>query len=71
GWGFEDAAWYLAHETLLGEAPRRQHGRVYALHHTAEVREGPQYEAHAALMERYREAAVSPDAMRALVTPTR
>ena len=70
GWGFEDAAWYLAHETLLGEAPRRHHGRVYALHHTAEVREGPQYDANAALMERYREAAVSPDAMRALVTPT-
>jgi len=69
GWGFEDAAWYLAHETLLGEAPRRHHGRVYALHHTAEVREGLQYEANAAHMERYRAAAVSADAMRALVMP--
>jgi hypothetical protein len=26
GWGFEDAAWHLAHETLLGEAPRRHAG---------------------------------------------
>lgn len=67
GWGFEDAAWYLAHQTLLGETPRREPGRVYALHHTAEVREGPQYDANAARMERYREAASNPDAMRQLV----
>jgi hypothetical protein len=71
GWGFEDAAWYLAHETLLGEAPRRHPGHVYALHHTAEVREGPQYDANAALMERYRAAATSAEAMRTLVTPAR
>lgn len=68
GWGFEDAAWYLAHETLLGDPPRRHTGRVYALHHVAEVREGPQYDANAARMERYRAAASDPDAMRQLVT---
>lgn len=67
GWGFEDAAWYLAHETLLGEPPRRHTGTVYALHHTPEVREGPQYEANAQLMERYRDASVSVEAMSQLV----
>jgi hypothetical protein len=67
GWGFEDAAWYLAHSTILGEPPRRSDGTVYALHHTAEVREGPQYDANAALMQRYRDASVSADAMRQFV----
>jgi hypothetical protein len=67
GWGFEDAAWYLAHSTLLGEPPRRAEGRVYALHHAAESREGDQYDANAALMERYRGAAGDEAAMLALV----
>ena len=66
GWGFEDAAWYLAHETLLGEVPRREHGLVFALHHVAQPREGEQYDANAALMERYREASGDPVAMREL-----
>lgn len=64
GWGFEDAAWYVAHETLLGEAPRRTPGRVYALHHEAQVREGPQYDANATLMQGYRDAAETPERMR-------
>lgn len=68
GWGFEDAAWYLAHETLLGRPPQRHRGSVFALHHVAESREGPQYDANAALMERYREASRSAEAMRQLVT---
>jgi hypothetical protein len=68
GWGFEDAAWNLAHTTLLGAPPQRHEGRVYALHHVAEVRNGPQYDANADLMERYRAASVSPEAMRALVS---
>ena len=67
GWGFEDAAWYLAHETLLGEPPRRHTGTVYALSHTPEVREGPQYDANAQLMEQYRDASVSAEAMSHLV----
>ena len=66
GWGFEDAAWFRAHSTLLGREPQRHEGRVYALHHKAEVREGPQYEANAALMERYR-SATTPEAMRQLI----
>lgn len=67
GWGYEDAAWYLAHVTLLGESPRRHPGRVFALHHQAEERAGAQYDANGALMQRYREAAGDPSAMRRLV----
>lgn len=67
GWGFEDAAWYLAHVTLLGSPPRRHHGRVYALHHAGEVRAGADYDANAARMEQYRAAAGDPALMAALV----
>ncbi len=67
GWGFEDAAWYLAHSTLLGAPPRRNEGRVFALHHAAQPREGDQYDANAALMERYKSAAGDVAAMRSLV----
>ena len=67
GWGFEDAAWYLAHETLLGAPPERHPGRVYALHHVGETRAGIQYDANAARMERYRSAAGDPVAMAQLV----
>lgn len=67
GWGFEDAAWYLAHSTLLGEPPRRAAGRVFALHHAAQPREGEQYDANAALMQRYTAAAGDPVGMRQLV----
>ncbi|MFI8523909.1 hypothetical protein ACIGB8_05665 [Promicromonospora sukumoe] len=67
GWGFEDAAWFLAHQVLLGGEPVRHPGRVYALHHVGEVRAGTQYEANAARMERYRAAAGDPAAMAQLV----
>jgi len=67
GWGFEDAAWYLAHETLLGAPPVRHEGRVYAMHHVAEVRAGTRYDANAALMDRYRAAAGDRVAMAQLV----
>lgn len=68
GWGFEDAAWYVAHETLLGAPPQRHEGRVFALHHQPEQRSGPQYDANAALMERYRVASSDVDAMAELVS---
>lgn len=67
GWGFEDAAWYLAYETLIGAPPVRHAGNVYALHHVAEVREGKGYDANAAHMERYRAAAGDVAAMAQLV----
>lgn len=68
GWGYEDAAWNLAHQTLLGAPPQRHEGRVYALHHVAETRAGARFDANAALMERYRSAAGDLDAMRSLVS---
>lgn len=68
GWGYEDAAWNLAHQTLLGRPPQRHGGRVYALHHVAESRTGTRFDANAALMERYRSAAGDPEAMRSLVS---
>lgn len=67
GWGFEDAAWLLAHTTLLGAPPQRHRGRVYALHHVGETRAGEAYEANAARMERYRAADGDPRAMAELV----
>ena len=67
GWGFEDAAWYLAHSTLLGRRPVRHRGRVYALHHIGEVRAGAAYDANAERMDNYRTAAGDPWAMARLV----
>ena len=67
GWGFEDAAWYIAHSTLLGEPPRRHDGAVFALNHDTQPREGAQYDANAALMDHYRASAHHPEAMRQLV----
>lgn len=67
GWGFEDAAWFIAHETLLGAPPVRHEGNVYALYHPGEVRAGEQYDANAALMERYRAARGDRVAMTQLV----
>lgn len=71
GWGFEDAAWFLAHSTILGAPPVRHPGRVYALHHVGEVRAGAAYDANAARMESYRAAAGDPAAMAALVGAVR
>ncbi len=67
GWGFEDAAWFLAHETLLGAPPRRHPGRAFAMQHETQLREGPQYDRNAALAHRYRGASRSPATMRQLV----
>ncbi len=67
GWGFEDAAWYIAHGTLLGSSPQRHSGRVFAMHHATQLREGPQYDRNAALADRYRATADDPELMRQLV----
>jgi len=67
GWGFEDAAWYAAHTTLLGAEPVRHDGRVYSLTHPSAAKEGPHYRANAARCHRYHQAAGDPDAMRALI----
>ncbi len=71
GWGHEDAAWYLAHTTMLGEPPRRHPGRVYALHHVAPERAGNHYDANAELMDRYRTASGDRVAMSLLMDAAR
>lgn len=39
GWGCEDAAWWITHETIIGE-PHRIHGTVYALTHESQDKTG-------------------------------
>jgi cellulose synthase/poly-beta-1,6-N-acetylglucosamine synthase-like glycosyltransferase len=68
GWGFEDAAWWSAHKTILGHEPVRHEGSVYSLTHKSEVKEGPQYEANAALCYKYLQAESNKDEMIALAS---
>lgn len=56
GWGFEDAAWMVAHNTLLGRAPKRVEGTVYAFHHESADKEGPEYTRNAQLCYTYLQA---------------
>jgi len=67
GWGAEDASWWCAHTTLLRAEPVRHEGRVYALGHESQVKEGPRYTANFALCHRYHQAQGDPTAMRALI----
>ena len=67
GWGFEDAAWFIAHTTILGTEPIRHEGRVYTFHHDSQAKEGTQYEANAARCYHYMQAAGDIAAMRELV----
>jgi predicted glycosyltransferase involved in capsule biosynthesis len=67
GWGGEDAAWYAAHKAILGAEPIRHTGRVFALHHHSQVKEGGQYTANFALVYRYLQAEQNPEAMRTLI----
>ena len=71
GWGFEDAAWFLAHTTVLGRPPVRTAGRVYALHHVPAERSGSLYEANARLMARYQAASGDRVAMGQLIAEAR
>lgn len=68
GWGFEDAAWWSAHKTILGSEPVRHDGRVYALTHKSEVKEGPNYEANAALCYKYIQSESNRDEMISLAS---
>lgn len=56
GWGFEDAAWFAAHTTLIGREPRRVAGRVFAFTHKSETKKGPDYERNAQLCYHYLQA---------------
>jgi hypothetical protein len=67
GWGFEDAAWIIAHTTLLDTEPTRHRGNVYTFHHDSAVKEGEQYEANAARCYRYQIAAGDVEKIKELV----
>ncbi|GAA2774188.1 hypothetical protein [Streptomyces lavendulae] len=66
GWGYEDVAWFIAHETLLGE-PVRHEGDIYPLHHPSAPKDAPILEANYALLARYGEASGDPEAMRRII----
>lgn len=66
-WSPEDAAWWIAHKTLLGAEPVRHDGRVYALHHESPVKEGRDFEDGYARIYRYQQADGDPAAIRALL----
>lgn len=70
GWGFEDAAWFLAHGALLGAPPRRHPGRVFAMHHETQLRQGMQFDRNEQLFHRYRAASQSAEVMLQLVEET-
>lgn len=66
GWGFEDAAFYAAAATLLGE-PVRHEGTIYHLWHPTELNMGSAtYIANAGLCRLYERAYGDPEAVRAL-----
>lgn len=68
GWGFEDTAFRVAADTLLGDTVRH-HGTITHLWHPVEWALGsPRYTANARRMHRYRAAEGDPDAVRALIT---
>lgn len=55
GWGCEDAAWWIAHETLVG-VPRRIPGRVYALTHESQDKTGESTRSNYARIFHYEQA---------------
>lgn len=66
GWLGEDIAHQCAHETLNGPLGRTT-GTAYALGHDADPKQGPQYDANNALMERYIAARGNVNAMIELI----
>lgn len=67
GWGMEDVAFRYAAETLLGETVRHE-GTVYHLWHPITWSpHTPEYQANAALLDRYGKVLGDPDGMRALI----
>lgn len=55
GWGCEDTAWWITHETLIGE-PLRVPGAVYALTHESQDKTGEPTIANYARIHHYEQA---------------
>lgn len=68
GWGFEDAAWWNAHTTLLGKEPQRVDGNVYAFHHSSQEKSGPNYVNNATLCAHYHNAQSDIEQMKLLAS---
>ncbi|GAA1888276.1 hypothetical protein GCM10009837_07650 [Streptomyces durmitorensis] len=67
GWGFEDAAYRIAADALLGPTVRHE-GAITHLWHPQESGLGsPQHVANGQLCQRYVDATGKPDALRALI----
>jgi len=66
GWGFEDAAWHMAHTTLIGP-PRRHEGAIYSLRHKPTTRVPDTHKIGGELVYAYEQAKGNPGAMRQLV----
>jgi hypothetical protein len=66
GWGYEDSAWHIAHETLLGEVERHS-GFAYFLRHESSPRIANEQSIGLALMERYLQASGDVTAMESIV----
>lgn len=69
GWGYEDAAWEAAHNTLIGPI-RRIPGNVYSFYHESQRKDGRQFLLNADLCNRYLQAQGDPIAMAALAKET-
>lgn len=68
GWGFEDAAFHAAVETVHGKVIRHP-GTIHHLWHPSDIdMASPEYAANRALCQRYENAHGHPAAMRALQT---
>jgi hypothetical protein len=68
GWGFEDACFHAAHDTLVGPLRRVHQRAVHLFHPPDPTRHDPAtYKANLELTRRYEKAAGCPDMMRALI----
>lgn len=68
GWGCEDAAWDIAHTTLIGP-PMRVPGRVFALGHQSQDKDGAPTQNNFHRIALYLAAQGDPDRIRELVAP--
>jgi hypothetical protein len=66
GWGYEDEAWHLCHQTLLGQVQRHE-GSLYFLRHKFAPRIEEEQQIGLDLIKRYLQASGDKEAMKAIV----
>lgn len=67
GWGMEDFAWLVAYRAVHGKDPVRVSGKVYAFDHPSAVKEGVEYDANVARLQRYAAAYDAGDMTRVML----